>query len=120
MEYIHTDLGSIHRDLKSENVLLCLENAELRAKVADFGLSRFMPSQTNVKRKSKSSMLSLFSSPNSYLKNSTSRPPHDTLNSLQGDEKSASDSMKFTQGEMTAASGTIAYMAPELLTRVKP
>ena len=62
-------------------------------------------------------MLSLFSSSNSYLKNSTSRPPHETLNSLQGgNEKSASDSMKFTQGAMTAASGTIAYMAPELLT----
>ena len=43
MAYVHDVLGSIHRDLKSENVLLSLEKGQLRAKVADFGLGRLVP-----------------------------------------------------------------------------
>eukprot|EP00940_MAST-03C_sp_MAST-3C-sp2_P003367 g3367.t1 len=42
MEYLHLIHGSIHRDLKSDNVLLSSERGSLRAKVADFGLSKFM------------------------------------------------------------------------------
>ena len=41
--YVHDELERIHRDLKSENVLLCVEDVNsgnmLRGKVADFGLS---------------------------------------------------------------------------------
>jgi len=43
MMYVHDELERIHRDLKSENVLLCVEDVNsgnmLRGKVADFGLS---------------------------------------------------------------------------------
>ena len=41
MMYVHDELDRVHRDLKSENILLCREegSTELRGKVADFGLS---------------------------------------------------------------------------------
>lgn len=42
MQYLHCIMGSIHRDLKGQNVLLCLEKGKRRAKVADFGLSRIV------------------------------------------------------------------------------
>ena len=42
LEYLHLVLHSIHRDLKSDNVLLSREKSSnrLRAKIADFGLSK--------------------------------------------------------------------------------
>ena len=48
MHFLHTyGNGCIHGDLKSANILLALENGnQLRAKVADFGLSRFVDSKT--------------------------------------------------------------------------
>ena len=42
MEYLHDNYDSIHRDLKSANILLTQEKGLLRAKVADFGTSRFV------------------------------------------------------------------------------
>jgi len=41
MKYLHS-LSMIHRDLKCENVMLCMEHHKLRAKVCDFGLSRIL------------------------------------------------------------------------------
>lgn len=41
--------------------------------------------------------------------------PREIHETLQGNE-SDHESMRFSQGQMTAASGTIAYMAPELLS----
>lgn len=42
MKYLHGKLDSIHRDLKTPNVLLSRERNILRAKVADFGLSKML------------------------------------------------------------------------------
>jgi len=42
LTYLHLIHKSIHRDLKSPNVLLTKENGELRAKVADFGLTKIL------------------------------------------------------------------------------
>lgn len=42
MAYLHGVHRSIHRDLKTPNVLLCEESGVLRAKVGDFGLARIL------------------------------------------------------------------------------
>lgn len=58
MEFIH-DLGQIHRDLKSGNVLVTGQN---RAKVADFGTIRLLqqaPSSSTSKKKAKADVAEL-------------------------------------------------------------
>ena len=42
MAFLHDKHDSVHRDLKSGNVLLDRENGLLRGKIADFGMSKFM------------------------------------------------------------------------------
>lgn len=46
MAYLHLNCDSVHRDLKTPNVLLSMESHKLRAKIADFGMSRFMGPST--------------------------------------------------------------------------
>ena len=47
MIFLHEKMKCCHRDLKSPNVLLSEEGGRLRAKVSDFGVSKFIP---NAKR----------------------------------------------------------------------
>eukprot|EP00029_Vermamoeba_vermiformis_P006555 TRINITY_DN2601_c0_g1_i1.p1 TRINITY_DN2601_c0_g1~~TRINITY_DN2601_c0_g1_i1.p1 ORF type:complete len:457 (-),score=0.94 TRINITY_DN2601_c0_g1_i1:10-1380(-) len=43
LDYIHSlDPKVIHRDVKPENIMLCSKNKWLRAKLADFGVARFL------------------------------------------------------------------------------
>jgi len=42
MTYLHLVFNAVHRDLKTPNVLLSVENGKRRAKVADFGMCRFL------------------------------------------------------------------------------
>lgn len=42
MTYLHETLNCCHRDLKSPNVLMSIESDELRAKISDFGVSKFV------------------------------------------------------------------------------
>lgn len=45
MSFLHDEVGSIHRDLKSANVMLSTERGVLRGKVGDYGMSTFLPRQ---------------------------------------------------------------------------
>ena len=45
MTFLHDTHDSIHRDLKSGNVLLGKENGILRGKIGDFGMSKFLSNQ---------------------------------------------------------------------------
>lgn len=87
-----------------------MENGELRAKVGDFGLSRIVPKSRQTKHdSSRMNVLSLFTS------NTTSRPSsakQARLENIRSD-----DSLRHSGGHMTSARGTVAYMAPELLTK---
>eukprot|EP00939_MAST-03C_sp_MAST-3C-sp1_P000383 g383.t1 len=42
LSFLHGSHQSIHRDIKSQNILICRESKMWRAKVADFGLSRIV------------------------------------------------------------------------------
>eukprot|EP00939_MAST-03C_sp_MAST-3C-sp1_P004985 g4985.t1 len=178
MSYVHLDLRSIHRDLKSENVLLALENGILRCKVADFGLSRIVGgtsdsveakekrvkrSTSSGSRRSRNLSTSSFSStsPKSPIApseeqgegaaatnrarvKSGSRHPSFSFSlkkresvdqGSRSDVASANSSsvavtmtpesckphfdvvLEHERAQMTAGKGTVAYMAPELLTK---
>ena len=45
MAYLHFVFNAVHRDLKTPNVLLSIENEVLRAKVADFGMTKILSHQ---------------------------------------------------------------------------
>jgi len=99
MQYIHTQLQSIHRDLKSENVLLDYEGGVLRAKIADFGLSRIVP-KVQKEPERKSTALNLFRS-NTGRKSQGNSSTHTSTSS----DISGPASLKFTEVQMTSAKG---------------
>ena len=47
MAFLHDKHDSVHRDLKSGNVLLDREDGLLRGKIGDFGMSKFMSQNRN-------------------------------------------------------------------------
>ena len=49
LEYLHIDADPpiIHQDVKSDNILLCVVEGQLLAKVADFGTARYAPTLLN-------------------------------------------------------------------------
>ena len=102
MQYIHSVLNSIHRDLKSENVLLDYEAGTLRAKIADFGLSRIVPKKKE--SEPKRSTLNLFRSNTGRNGGNASSVPDNTSST------SSFSSLHFTNAAMTSAKGTVAYV----------
>jgi len=97
MEHLHDKYNSIHRDLKSANILLTMEKGKLRAKVADFGTSRFISSK--------------LSSTDSLIKSSSSDDDDDRA---RRDSSNWSSDVSDTSITMTSSQGTPTHMAPEV------
>jgi len=110
MAYLHGVHRSIHRDLKSPNVLLGEEGGTLRAKVADFGLARILGSERNkTKEKEETKTVSGFISKRLMRKRKSSE---NNSNSKEEDETLISSSM-------TCGAGTSLWMAPELVETIQ-
>jgi serine/threonine protein kinase len=99
MEHLHDKYNSIHRDLKSANILLTMEKGKLRAKVADFGTSRFISSK--------------LSSTDSLIKSSSSSSSDDD-DRARRDSSNWSSDVSDTSITMTSSQGTPTHMAPEV------
>lgn len=39
IDYLHNTVGVVHRDIKPQNILLCLQDERVTAKLCDFGVS---------------------------------------------------------------------------------
>lgn len=111
--------GCIHRDLKSANILLAVENEneELRAKVADFGLSRFI--DKGVKDEQYQRFKDMLVDSLSTESSNTSRDSVDqgefSTDAGAGDEEEGFMKNLGTNSSvtMTCGAGTPVYMAPE-------
>eukprot|EP00939_MAST-03C_sp_MAST-3C-sp1_P005215 g5215.t1 len=120
MRFLHNlHKGCIHRDLKSANILLAVENEneELRAKVADFGLSRFIDkgAKDEQHRRFKDMLVASLSTESSNTSRGSVDQGEFPTDAGAGDEeegfmKNLSTNSSVT---MTCGAGTPVYMAPE-------
>ena len=117
MAYLHGVHRSIHRDLKSPNVLLGEEgDGILRAKVADFGLARILGDKNNKEQKSSSSnegretkTVSGFISKRLLRKRKSS----------ERDDEKEDGGETLISSSMTCGAGTSLWMAPELVETIQ-
>eukprot|EP00940_MAST-03C_sp_MAST-3C-sp2_P001273 g1273.t1 len=132
MQYLHCTMNSIHRDLKSPNVLVSHEEGGLlRAKVADFGLAKIIKrekiiAQAALQRKQlresrpKSSRVEALSRPraNSSLAKITSSARRllspRRLGSRRNEEELVEEKLFQSVELNTGKTGTPLWMAPEL------
>ena len=140
MMHLHLILKTLHRDLKSPNILLNRENGKLRGKVADFGTARWTDARAeerleqaaNKKKKKKkkkkrtrgNSFMNLFGGSSSNKdeividrKEMEEMDLRISRTSVQSNASSkSSDSRDSWQGmNMTAGTGSLLWMAPELV-----
>jgi serine/threonine protein kinase len=114
MTYVHKIVCSIHRDLKSPNVLLTQDtrknsDVEFRAKVADFGLTRVLDSVARRKHVKKKLQAAVVSSDEEDEEEEDTDESSDE--EQDGGGKKSEKNLKQT---MTSERGTVPWMAPEL------
>ena len=88
MSFLHAVIGSVHRDLKSPNILLDQEKGVTRAKIADFGLARLVDQKALAKaarlaRRATSSSMRMASPSNSNTMSSESDDDDDMMDNTE-------------------------------------
>jgi len=125
MNFLHNlHKGCIHRDLKSANILLAVENENedsscIRAKVADFGLSRFIDkgAKDAQYKRFKEMLLTIGSTETSSKSDGSDIQDEFSIDINDDNEEDGSDSLRNlsvnSSVTMTCGAGTPTYMAPE-------
>jgi len=116
MVYLHENIDSIHRDLKSANLLLAEEKGVLRAKVADFGMSKMTTTSRAIEDDRDTCAIDVVL--NADEQGSTRGMSVCSNSSSSGSlpYSSPSSSLQLT---MTSGCGTPVYMAPEIWRSIK-
>jgi len=96
LTYLHLVHDSVHRDLKSQNVLLATEGKRIRAKIADFGTSKVLSRSTATVKLTREAA-------KSTEKGQAADKTH----------REASTSISTT---LTTSTGTLLWMAPEVMS----
>jgi len=135
MSYLHLIHNSIHRDLKSPNILLVERKERIRAKVADFGLtkilardSRYLQEDVSPKKKKKKGFASkimnaVVGSPrNSSIggckEEEEEEEEEEKTSSWSSSSTSSQSNKNLSNVDMTGDVGTPQWMAPEICAAI--
>ena len=111
MIFLHEKMKCCHRDLKSPNVLLSEEGGRLRAKVSDFGVSKFVPNaKRNIDEDEDEDESGARSPRRRRLRRKIS-----TLQSRGSREEKEEDREQEEGGYWSSGVGTLEWLAPELI-----
>ena len=120
MSFLHLIHKSIHRDLKSPNILLVERKSRIRAKVADFGLTKILDRDSSrngveiKKRSFASTIVNLVSSSSPRSKSPRTSMKREDEEEEKKEEKMSLGSKNSKSFELTGEIGTPQWMVRNL------